>query len=118
MVDCKMSKLRYRADQLFFAPVIVDDETIGYISVLESPDQQELAEKAAGELKRKTAKQGALAPVTLKDYTEATPEEYALIPSPATGKPGSLTAPREFRLMFETKVGPLADGLGNILSAP
>lgn len=109
MVDCKESKLRYRADQLFFAPVIVESETIGYISVLESADQQEKAEAAAKELKRKTAKQGDLGPVVLKDYTEATPEEYDQIPSPATGKPGSLTPPREFKLMFETKVGPLAD---------
>lgn len=109
MVDCKESKLRYRADQLFFASVVVDDETIGYVSVLESPDQQETAEKAAHELKRRAARQGTLAPVILKDYTAATAEEYDLIPSPATGKPGSLTPPREFKLMFETKVGPLAD---------
>ncbi len=109
MVDCKESKLRYRADQLFFAPVIVDDETIGYVSVMESSDQQEIAEKAASELKRKAAKQGTLAPIVLKDYMQATAEEYDLVPSPATGKAGSLTAPREFKLMFETKVGPLAD---------
>jgi len=109
MVDCKESKLRYRADQLFFAPVVVENKTIGYISVLEAPDQQESAEAAANDLKRKSAKPGTLAPIVLKDYTEATPDEYALIPSPATGKPGSLTPPREFKLMFETKVGPLAD---------
>lgn len=109
MVDCKESKLRYRADQLFFAPVVVDDETIGYVSVLESPNQQEIAEKAAADLKRKVAKQGNLAPIVLKDYTQAASGEYEQIPSPATGKPGSLTAPREFKLMFETKVGPLAD---------
>ena len=48
-------------DQLFFAPVIVEDETIGYISVLETPDQQETAERAAAELKRKAAKQAILA---------------------------------------------------------
>ncbi len=109
MVDCKESKLRYRADQLFFAPVLVEGETIGYVSVVECPEQQEIAEKAAAELKRKAAKQGDLAPIVLKEYTEALPAEYALVPSPATGKPGSLTAPREFKLMFETKVGPLAD---------
>ena len=109
MVDCKESKLRYRADQLFFAPVSVDGETIGYVSVVECIDQQEVAEKAAAEMKRKMAKQGDLSPIELKEYTEATPEEYELIPSPATGKPGSLTEPREFKLMFETKVGPLAD---------
>ena len=46
-------KLRYRADQLFFAPVRVDGENIGYVSVVECIDQQEVAEKAAAEMKRK-----------------------------------------------------------------
>ncbi len=41
--------------------------------------------------------------------TEAAPEEIALIPSPATGEPGSLTAPRAFNMMFETHVGALRD---------
>lgn len=109
MVDCKESKRRYRADQLFFAPVIVDGEKIGYVSVEESGTMQEEADQKAQELKRKLAKQGELAAIELKDYTEATPDEYALIPSPATGKPGSLMQPRHFNLMFETKVGPLAD---------
>lgn len=109
MVDCKESKLRYRADQLFFAPVAVDGNVIGYVSLLESPDQQEQAEAAADALKRKQAVQGTLDPVVLRDYTEAKPEEYALIPSPATGKPGSLTPPRDFNLMFETHVGALRD---------
>lgn len=109
MVDCKESKLRYRADQLLFAPVIVEGDTIGYVSVLEGPDQQSIAEQAATTVKRKAGKQGTLEPIILKEYTESTPTEHSLIPSPATGKPGSLTAPREFKLMFETKVGPVAD---------
>jgi glycyl-tRNA synthetase len=109
MVDCRESKKRYRADQLFFAPVRVDDEVIGYVSVEESGTMQAEAEEQAAELKRKLARQGSLQPLALKDYTEASPEEYALIPSPATGKPGSLTPPRQFNLMFETRVGPLAD---------
>ena len=33
----------------------------------------------------------------------------ALIPSPATGEPGSLTAPRDFNLMFQTSVGAMSD---------
>jgi len=109
MVDCKESKLRYRADQLFFAPVVVEGETIGYVSVLEDAGMQEKAEADAQSLKRKLAKQGTLAPLALKDYTEAKPEEYALIPSPATGKPGSLTPPRAFNLMFQTYIGALRD---------
>lgn len=109
MVDCKESKLRYRADQLMFAPVIVGGETIGYVSVLEDESMQREAEEKANDLKRKQGKQGTLEPITLKDYTHAKPEEYALIPSPATGKPGSLTPPRDFNLMFQTYVGAMRD---------
>lgn len=109
LVDCKESKMRYRADQLFFGKVIADGETIGYVSVLESLDQQEQADKAASKLAKKLIK-GTPDPVALKEYTEAAPEEYALIPSPATGKPGSLTPPRDFNLMFETHIGALRDG--------
>ena len=45
-----------------------------------------------------------------KDMTEAAPEEIALIPSPATGEPGSLTPPRSFNMMFQTNVGAMTDG--------
>ncbi len=109
LVDCKESKMRYRADQLFFAPVIVSGETIGYVSVLEDEGMQAQAEEMARDLKRKLAKQGEMVPLVLKDYTMAKPEEYALIPSPATGKPGSLTPPRAFNMMFQTYVGALRD---------
>src|SRR5881275_1556232 len=47
MVDCKVSKERYRADQLFFSKVVVDGQTIGYVSALESEQvNAELQEKA------------------------------------------------------------------------
>ena len=89
MVDCKESKLRFRADQLFFAEVKVDGETIGYVCVLEDENMQRDAEEKAAELKRKLAKQGSLGEIVLKNYMDAKPFEYELIPSPATGKPGS-----------------------------
>jgi glycyl-tRNA synthetase len=41
--------------------------------------------------------------------TEAEPGEIPLIPSPATGEPGSLTAPRSFNMMFQTNVGAMTD---------
>ncbi|MDR3317439.1 MAG: glycine--tRNA ligase [Puniceicoccales bacterium] len=109
MVDCKISKMRYRADQLYFAKIIVAGEVIGYVSVLEDGKMQAVAENQANELKRKLARKGELEAIVLKPYTEATPEEYALIPSPATGKPGSLTAPRAFNLMFQTHLGAVVD---------
>src|SRR5437763_6940215 len=70
LVDCKVSKQRYRADQLFFSQVIVETHApedfgagltilpqatiIGYVAVLESErTKEELAEKAEL-VKRKT----------------------------------------------------------------
>ena len=34
LVDCKVSKQRYRADQLFFSPIIVDGKTYGVSNLL------------------------------------------------------------------------------------
>ncbi len=56
MVDCRESKLRFRADQLFFAKVIVDGEAIGYVSVLEDVNMQNEAQAKADKLKRKLSK--------------------------------------------------------------
>jgi glycyl-tRNA synthetase len=109
LVDCKVSKQRFRADQLFFAPVIVDGATVGYVSALESDNTTGDLQAAAESLKRKKAIQGQLAPVQPRDMTEAKPEEIALIPSPATGEAGSLTAPRAFNMMFQTNVGAMTD---------
>ncbi|MEN9662928.1 MAG: hypothetical protein RL324_1877 [Verrucomicrobiota bacterium] len=110
LVDCKVSKQRYRADQLFFAPVVIDGNTVGYVSALEGDNTAGDLQAAAEALKRKKAIQGQLAPVQPRDMTEAKPEEIALIPSPATGEPGSLTEPRSFNMMFQTNVGAMTDG--------
>jgi glycyl-tRNA synthetase, dimeric type len=109
LVDCKASKNRYRADQLFFSPVVVDGNVVGYVSALESERTTEELQAAAEQFKRKKAIQGTLAPVQPRDMTEAKPEEIPQIPSPATGEPGSLTPPRAFNMMFETYVGALRD---------
>ena len=109
MVDCRESKLRYKADQIFFSAVSVDGETIGYVSVLESPSMDEEAQEKAERLKRKLSARGQLEPITLRDFTKAKAEEIELIPSPATGKSGSLTPPRNFNMMFQTYVGALRD---------
>ena len=110
MVDCKESKMRYRADQLFAAEVLVEEELLGWVSILESETMEQDAAKMAESLKRKAAKQGLLKKVNLRPYDELTPEEQQFVPSPATGKPGSLTPPREFNMMFETHVGALVMG--------
>ncbi len=109
LVDCKVSKQRYRADQLFFAAVVVDGKTVGYVSALENERTAAELQESAEQFKRKKAIQGALEPVTVREFTEATEAEIPLIPSPATGEPGSLTPPRSFNMMFQTNVGAMSD---------
>jgi glycyl-tRNA synthetase len=119
LVDCKVSKQRYRADQLFWAAVVVEAEAaapnsgekqiIGYVSALENDRTVEELQEKAETLKRKKAVRGKLEPVVAKDFTEAKPEEIPLIPSPATGEPGSLTPPRSFNMMFQTYIGAMRD---------
>src|SRR5436190_19119590 len=70
LVDCKVSKQRYRADQVFWAPVVVDGNTVGYVSALESEKTSEELQAAAENFKRKKAIQGKLDPVIAKDMTE------------------------------------------------
>ena len=118
MVDCKESKMRYRADQLFACEVKVEGESMGWISLLESESMHEDATRMAENLKRKAAKQGELSPVHLKPYDELSDSEQVLVPSPATGKVGSLTPPREFNMMFETHVGALRDASSKCFLRP
>src|SRR5476649_2580536 len=77
LVDCKVSKQRYRADQLFWAAVLVEPEPslntqlaaaenpfrsmadcIGYVSALESERTKEELQEAAEALKRKKGVRG------------------------------------------------------------
>jgi glycyl-tRNA synthetase len=118
MVDCKETKLRYRADQLYFAEILVDNdgniENFGYVCVQEGNDSDMVA--AANKMVKailKAADQSGLSskvkPFQFIELTEATDEQITLIPSPATGKPGTLTPPRDFNLMFQTQVGAVSD---------
>ena len=109
MVDCRTSKLRFRADQLFWSRAEVDGQLLGYVSLLETDDMDELVLEAATKLQRKAGLHGTLSCTPVKDFTEASDEEQSLIPSPATGEAGSLTPPRAFNLMFQTNVGAMVD---------
>lgn len=109
MVDCRESKMRYRADQLFAANIQVDGESLGWLCMIESVNMQEDAEGEADSMKRKAAKQGTLGPIELRPFDELSLSEQKLVPSPTTGTVGTLTEPRDFNMMFETNVGALRD---------
>lgn len=113
MVDCKETKLRYRADQLFYSPILVGDDILGYVCVQEADDKTMLREakkQAEPYVKARGKSFTEMEAWIFKELVEATPEELAQIPSPATGMPGTLTPPRDFNLMFETNVGAAVEG--------
>ena len=113
MVDCRESKSRYRADQLFYAPVQLNGEPAGFIAFMEGVDpatRLKLAKKIrdlAGD-KTATIDEAALT-AQAREFTESTETERRQTLGPEASELGTLTEPREFKLMFETKVGPLAD---------
>ena len=113
MVDCKETKLRYRADQLFYSPVILEEgeKRLGYVCVQEANDEEmvkDATKQAKALLKEKNLTGKKIQPFAFKEVVEATEEEMAEIPSPGSGKP-SLTMPRAFNLMFQTNVGAVTD---------
>mmetsp|Transcript_32623 Transcript_32623/g.49159 ORF Transcript_32623/g.49159 Transcript_32623/m.49159 type:complete len:555 (+) Transcript_32623:130-1794(+) len=114
MVDCKETKLRFRADQLFYSPVILKEsgEKIGYVCVQEGNDDdmvKDAKKQVKKLLKEKEMKGAEYEAFSFKELVEATEEEMSEIPSPASGKP-TLTMPRDFNLMFQTSVGAATDG--------
>lgn len=114
MVDCKESKLRYRADQLYASPVITKatSELVGWVCVHEASDEDMIKEatKQAKQVLKAAEKKGEeIEAFTFKDLTQVTEDEMKLIPSPGSGKP-SLTMPKDFNLMFQTNVGATSDG--------
>lgn len=114
MVDCKKTKLRFRADQLFYSPILIkdSDNVLGYVCVQEASDEtmvQEAKKQAKAVLKENGKASQDLQAFYFKELTEANEDELTQIPSPASGEL-TLTPPRDFNLMFETNVGASVDG--------
>jgi glycyl-tRNA synthetase len=113
MVDCRATKERYRADQM-------------YVFVTRYPRPNEKGEPvetwfaglgaSPGDASEGPAKKSAkvakrfgapeTAPVILP-YLEVDPIDRAKVVGPSTDEPGTLTEPRSFNLMFKTYVGAL-----------
>lgn len=113
LADCKYSKKRYRADQLFIAPVILDGELCGYVAFVDGTSDADIV-KRAKKLRDRLEKKQAILDIDVlscerTEFTETTPQQRALTLGPEAIEVGTLTPPRAFKLMFETKVGPLAD---------
>ncbi len=100
MVDCRETKLRYRADHIVV--LIPKDGDENWIATAD--DDPETIEKRI----KKVGKGKSVANFEQKLLTELDPSDYAKILGPDTKEVGSLTEPKDFNLMFETRVGALA----------
>jgi len=98
MVDCRQTKQRYRFDHVMvFAPAAAGTGLL-FAYVPDTPGearQRKKAEKSLGELRS----------VPLSQIPR---DDWARVVAPDADKPGSLTEPRAFNLMFRTYIGAAA----------
>jgi glycyl-tRNA synthetase len=122
MVDCRETKKRYRADHLWVRTaqgagperVAVAIVANGAGEAATAWQEWDRTEKLPKEMRTALAyKRLRFIPgaANYKDrpYTELSEAERAEVIGPDTDKPGTLTEPRAFNLMFETYVGAVRD---------
>ena len=101
MVDCKLTKLRYRQDQL----VAVVDERNGQVFAFY---HDALEDKAALKKLKKMAGTDELEKLKVVSFMQIPAADYSKVIGPDTDQKGTLTEPRQFNLMFKTYVGATA----------
>ncbi len=116
MVDCRESKSRYRADQLMVFPV-----ADCWFSFVENDNASEAgARKKADKYLHKPGVQPGEErdPEPLTDLLGRDPAALARVVAPDTKKPGTLTEPRDFNLMFESHAGAIKDDANKVYLRP
>ncbi|MCD4727001.1 MAG: glycine--tRNA ligase [Pirellulales bacterium] len=119
MVDCKESKSRYRADHLTCYPLLTKEDEygtqdrLGFVATTEDKSSfiEAIQKKAFHKRIDKAFGRRGLE-LTISEavqYTALQQFECATVLGPDATKPGTLTEPREFNLMFETHTGPVRD---------
>jgi glycyl-tRNA synthetase len=113
MVDCRATKERYRADQmyvfayLFPATNAKGEPTEAWLAGLGGSPEEAVGavEKRAAKLAKKFGKPVAEPVVT--PYLQIADDDRIKVVGPSTDETGTLTEPRSFNLMFKTYVGAL-----------
>lgn len=106
MVDCRESKLRYRADHLLVLGAVEDHARL-YAFVEGDADSLARAEKALAKYERRESIDTLRHQI--RPFTHLSADERARTVGPDAKEPGTLTEPRQFNLMFETYVGAVRD---------
>lgn len=99
MVDCRETKLRYRADH-----VVVYRGDKGAFALMEGAEEKEIEKRA-----KKLGLPGDASHYTATVLTDLPTTDYSDIIGPDTKTPGTLTEPKAFNLMFHTYVGATAN---------
>ncbi|MEZ6140394.1 MAG: glycine--tRNA ligase [Zavarzinella sp.] len=106
MVDCKVSKKRYRADQL---NVVSGGIPLSFAFAKGDEAAQKAATKKLDKATR-SAGQKPAEPVVTELLQKIGPvQDMSAIVGPDVDEPGTLTTPRAFNLMFQTYVGAIQD---------
>jgi glycyl-tRNA synthetase len=112
MVDCRETKLRYRADHIICVDVLYEKngatkQLAGWLSALEGDEAETAITKKAKKLIQKAGGGEMLSFDVSKaiNFTTLTPQQQAKVIGPDAENPGTLTEPRAFNLMFHSYVG-------------
>lgn len=114
MVDCRQTKLRYRADHLkVLIPDAHADAGVPMVAYLEGATRQDLEKrikKISGKLniKHYTGKDDKEIDQVSTVFTKVDHSQYPKIFGPDASEVGTLTEPKQFNLMFHTFVGATA----------
>lgn len=102
MVDCRETKNRYRADQVWVYRPSDDDGQGRLVAFVEG--EPDTALKKVNKILKKNAEECDVVSLLNLDVSD-----YARVIGPDTNTPGTLTEPRQFNLMFQTFVGAVID---------
>ncbi|MBN1560266.1 glycine--tRNA ligase [candidate division KSB1 bacterium] len=111
LVDCKVTKKRYRADQVYVLRP-KDGGNDGLMFAFKEGDDELAARKVKNIAKADASTYEKLA------LTDIPLREFSRIVGPDMKEPGSLTEPRQFNLMFKTHVGPVEDNANVVYMRP
>ncbi|MBN1466674.1 glycine--tRNA ligase [candidate division KSB1 bacterium] len=111
LVDCRVTKMRYRADQVYVLRP-KDGRSDELMFAFKEGDDELAAKKVKNIAKADASNYEKLA------LTDIPLRDFSRIVGPDMKEPGSLTEPRQFNLMFKTHVGPVEDSANIVYMRP
>jgi glycyl-tRNA synthetase len=102
MVDCRLTKNRYRQDHLIAVIDARNDQIFAFY-------EADLTDKVALKKLKKMAGTDELEKLKVVPFTQIAASDYAKVVGPDTDQKGTLTEPRQFNLMFDTYPGVIRD---------